>query len=369
MRSDILKCLTPETWHLIPDTSSHCLSAPTVLQYVKLKLKLKLSTRYSLMTLGIFELFLILAILAVFFGWGRMGNLGGSLGKTIRAFKEQVNQDPAEKSQPTGKTQTLPPPQPAPVSPTAKLKRQKKGVREPSMVEIEAGTFLMGTNPQDLEKTDIAWTEDLAGESPAHELELPRYAISRYPITNAEYKVFVEAGGVAPAHWDEAGFDDPLQPVVGLSWYDALAYCRWLSEATGKTYTLPSEAEWEKAARGTEGRIWPWGNRWAEKRCHSGLNGADYPNPVGGYSTVGDSPYGLADVAGNIWEWTRSLNQAYPYHGEDGRENLDSDEARILRGGSWQSEAKQVRCAERSQAQPPAYRDKTIGFRVVQIQD
>ena len=95
--------------------------------------------------------------------------------------------------------------------------------------------------------------------------------------------------------------------MANVSWYDVVTYCRWLSKVTGKPYRLPSEAEWEKAARGSEGWIYPWGNEWDEKLCNSLEGGKGGTSPVGMYSPAGDSPYDCADMAGNVWEWTRSL--------------------------------------------------------------
>jgi len=133
--------------------------------------------------------------------------------------------------------------------------------------------------------------------------------------------------------------------VVNITWHDAVAYCQWLSEATGKPYRLPTEAEWEKAARSSDGRRYPWGNEFDQNKCNTKEAGLGTTTPVGQYSPDGDSPYGCADMAGNVWEWTQSLwgenpyepDFKYPYDPTDGRENLDAGNniLRVMRGGSF----------------------------------
>jgi formylglycine-generating enzyme required for sulfatase activity len=152
-----------------------------------------------------------------------------------------------------------------------------------------------------------------------------------------------------------------------------MAYCRWLTETTGRAYRLPSDAEWEKAARGTEGRIYPWGDEPAdESRCNFDRNVGD-TTPVGMYSPQGDSPYDCVDMAGNVWEWTLSLwgkrlaglDFKYPYNPEDGREDLDAgdDVLRVVRGGSWRHDRDYARCAFRLRDYP-SYRWHSGGFRL-----
>jgi formylglycine-generating enzyme required for sulfatase activity len=151
--------------------------------------------------------------------------------------------------------------------------------------------------------------------------------------------------------------------VVNVTWYDAVAYCRWLSEVTGKPYSLPSEAEWEKAARGTEGWIYPWGNDWDQTRCNSQTNGLGDTAPVGAYAQ-GSSPYDVLDMAGNVWEWTRSLYpRPYPYNAADGRENLDAEGYCRARGGSFVGARHDLRCASRGWFEPDTGA-RNLGFRV-----
>ena len=221
---------------------------------------------------------------------------------------------------------------------------------EPQLVRIPAGPFLMGSSERQVQQAfaaglDEEWTK---AEGPQHTVELPEYAIGKYPLTNAEYQAFVrESGHKPPRHWDGQDYPEELggHPVVNISWEDALAYCRWLSDQTGRNYRLPTEAEWEKAARGTDGRLYPWGDEPPDKtRCNHGRH-VGHTTPVGQYSPRGDSPYGCADMAGNVWEWTQSLYVDYPYEASDGREDLEASGRRVRRGGSFVDDGKVVRCA------------------------
>ena len=233
---------------------------------------------------------------------------------------------------------------------------------EPEMIPIPAGEFLMGSDPSRDEHAEN-------NEQPQDTLYLPDYYIANTPVTNAQYAAFVHATRHdLPKHWRHGkpprGEED--HPVAFVTWYDAVAYCRWLSKVTDKAYRLPSEAEWEKAARGTDGRIYPWGNQPPHVgKCNFGMN-VGSTTPVGRYSPRGDSPYGCADMAGNVWEWTRSLYRYYLYDPGDGRENLGAgrDVARVLRGGNFGCEGWVVRCAYRCWIDP-IYGDKSDGFRVV----
>jgi formylglycine-generating enzyme required for sulfatase activity len=230
---------------------------------------------------------------------------------------------------------------------------------EPEWVEITAGEFWMGEDTE------------------AHQLYLDTFYISLVPITNAQYQLFVQATGhQPPGHWEEGR---PLRgreshPVVRVSWHDALAYCQWLSQVTGKPITLPSEAEWEKAARGVrDRRAYPWGDNFDIIHCNSvGLRLGD-TTPVGIFPT-GASPYGVLDMAGNVGEWTRSLwgkdfdepEFKYPYDATDGRENLEAGKGvyHVLRGGSFHDGGKVVRCTSRLRyLSDLGVRDQ--GFRVI----
>jgi formylglycine-generating enzyme required for sulfatase activity len=220
-------------------------------------------------------------------------------------------------------------------------------------------------------------------EQPQHEVVLPEYRIGKYPLTVGEYRLFVQGGGYRhKCFWTEAGWawreaegvtqpawwldarwssDDRL-PVVGVSWYEALAYCRWLGNTTGCGYRLPTEPEWEKAARGTDGRLYPWGDDFAASRCNSRASGLGRTMSVGCYDPAGDSPYGCAEMAGNASQWTNSKFWAYPYQEQDGRNEVAGDAERVIRGGSWFKPILRARSAARG-VNVPSFRDTDVGFR------
>jgi formylglycine-generating enzyme required for sulfatase activity len=187
-------------------------------------------------------------------------------------------------------------------------------------VYIPPGEFLMGLS-----------LYPGGNEYPQHTVYLGGFWISKYPITNAQYRKGVDAGACEkPEKRDWYRKPEYANcPVVYVTWRDAQNYARW---AGGR---LPTEAEWEKAARGTDGRTYPWGDFWDPRRCNTKDGGPGKPSPVGKYSPAGDSPYGVSDMAGNVWEWTSSLRWPYPYNPNDGREDPYSQEARVARGGAW----------------------------------
>jgi formylglycine-generating enzyme required for sulfatase activity len=213
---------------------------------------------------------------------------------------------------------------------------------EPEMTLIPAGEFLMGSDPSaDRHATDA--------EQPQHTLYLLDYYLAKTPVTNIQYAAFVQATSYEPpGHWvsDEPPRGKEDHPVVNVSWRDAVVYCRWLSRVTGKPYRLPSEAEWEKGARGSDGRIYPWGNKWDTERCNSKEGDQRDTTPVGAYPQ-GASPYDLLDMAGNVCEWTRSALLDYPYDPKDGREDLEAEDPTVLRGGAFFFSLEIVRCAAR----------------------
>jgi formylglycine-generating enzyme required for sulfatase activity len=248
--------------------------------------------------------------------------------------------------------------------------------------EIPAGPFLMGSS----EARDADAYHD---EKPQHRVELPSYRIGLYPVTNAQYRLFVEGDGyehsrywieegwvwrsengiVAPEFWDEPMWNSPNRPVVGVSWYEVLAFANWLTAQLEMPVQLPTEAEWEKAARGDDGRIYPWGNAWDPERANTQETGIGQTSPVG-ICPAGASPYGCLDMSGNVWEWVLSLwgqqdarpDFGYPYDPSDGREDPNTKGKRIIRGGSWASSLSKARIAFRSMADPEI-RNRFIGFR------
>jgi formylglycine-generating enzyme required for sulfatase activity len=243
-------------------------------------------------------------------------------------------------------------------------------------VYVPGGAFTMGSKPEVTASLCATFSDpdvklqQLAPESPEHQVQVSDFYISRYPVTNAEYQLFINQTGrdlhaqddtfSNRYNWDfvtrtfPAGQDN--YPVVMVSWRDALAYC----ESIGGR--LPTEAEWEKAARGEDGRQWPWGD-WQPDHCNCGQASLDI-GPVGGFSPAGDSPYGVSDMAGNVWDWCSSLFRNYPYKAGDGREDLNAGGMRVIRGGAAGPSALKARCAFRQGNKAEDF-GFSIGFRVV----
>lgn len=239
---------------------------------------------------------------------------------------------------------------------------------EPETILVPAGSFLMGNLPGD---------SIPAEETPQHEVNLPAFRIGQYPITNAQYAEFIkrEKQQEPPKKtgWflREPPADKLDHPVTGVSWSDAQVYCHWLSGQTGRTYRLPSEAEWEKAARGVDGRLYPWGNEWSSGRCNFA---SDDTTAVNTYPE-GVSPYGCYDMLGNVQEWTSTLWGSdpkenafpYPYRSTDGREETKPAHLyrvyRIYRGSSFRDEAVKLRCSARGNSDPES-KIRWRGFRV-----
>jgi len=293
-----------------------------------------------------------------------------------------------------------------------------RGQPEPrhGFIEIPPGPFVMGSQKGD----EDAWEDEFG--NPA-QLNIPyRYWIARYPVTVAQYAAFLAAGGGAEdapwwtetgrawrrGEWDSQVTEDwlkdwlkqrpraeravpmwwhyqesyPNRPVMGVSWFEAAAYCRWLdaqlrayvpgtSEVpgtwvipSGYCVRLPTEAEWEKAARAGDARRFPWGDAaWDENR-------ANIERKVGHASAVcsfpaGATPGGIHDLSGNVWEWTASLYRPYPYRADDGRNAPEAEGPRVVRGGSWNFSRRLARCAVRSGLAPDYFFLTRLGFRVV----
>ncbi len=260
------------------------------------------------------------------------------------------------------------------------LRKMLTKVKPPELILIPEGDFIMGTSDDQI-RTLVIQEEDWALEwyekdlfqieQPQHIVHLPAYEIARFPVTNLEYHQFVwETGHRVPRGW--IGFHYPESaanhPVVGISLNDALAYCQWLTERckgqiSGGAFRLPTEAEWERAARGSDDRLYPWGNGFDPWRCNTAESGKRNTTAVGEYSPGGDSPWGVADMAGNVWEWTGSLLKPYPYRSQDGREDVKSKGEFAIRGGAWYYSHRLARCSAREGALPD-FVSPALGFRL-----
>jgi formylglycine-generating enzyme required for sulfatase activity len=223
---------------------------------------------------------------------------------------------------------------------TQKLQRaivNPKDAKE--MILIPAGDFLMGS-------------DDDKNASPTHKVYVDSFYIARHPVTNTEYGKFVNGiGHPYPQHWKDG--EIPLgkenHPVVYVTWEDAVTYAKWAE------CRLPTEVEWEKAARGVDGRRYPWGNEFDVNKCNVKESEIGDTSIVGKYSPQGDSPYGVADMLGNVAEWCSSRwgrgfakpRFRYPYLANDGRENSDAGDRRIIRGQSWSNVMALTACSNR----------------------
>ncbi len=272
---------------------------------------------------------------------------------------------------------------------TGRLASGERGVGLPGMVLVPAGLFIMGSPIGDKLR--------LSDEPEQFERNLDYdYKISKYPVTVGQYRAFINADGyhnstywtqagwkwreqrIEPDYWGEDKWtsDDNL-PIVGVSWYEAYAYTRWLAEVTGHDYKLPSETEWEKAARGglqlpkngkgswrknpNTARIWPWGNKQPDEQLLNFKRIVARSTPVGKFPQ-GVSPYHVFDMAGNVWEWCRS-KWASPYVTQED-DDPETYAPRVVRGGSWNSVENYVRCAVRLKNHPHKTSEQ-IGFRVI----
>jgi len=222
-------------------------------------------------------------------------------------------------------------------------------VTAPATALIPEGPFRMG---------DDAGRPD---ERPAHRVWVSAFRIALLPVTNAEYASFLAATGHAPPRfWDDALFNAPGQPAVGVSWHDAVAYCEWLSSLSGLPYRLPTEAEREKAARGgLEGKAFPWGDA---PGADGGRFQQDAPRSAGLSAPNG---YGLFDMAYNVHEWCSDRYGERYYHTSPARDPQGpaSGTRRASRGGAWRHQIKVSRCSARSSLDP-GFQYNDYGFRV-----
>jgi formylglycine-generating enzyme required for sulfatase activity len=251
-------------------------------------------------------------------------------------------------------------------------------VFEPQMMKIPAGKFLMGSTKEQAQvvlkesNNDKDWQRYLDWEQPQHSVELSEYFIGKYPITNREYQAFVrDAKYKPPKGWEGDQFpaEKGSHPVVNVSWSDATAYCSWLRGKTGKQYRLPTESEWEKAARGEDGRVYPWGDTFDPRNANTSETQLGDTSDVGKFSPHGDSFYGCSDMAGNVWEWCNDWFDENEYKQKQAKDqkkaqNPQTGSSRILRGGSFGNLHLGSRCANRY-GNNPFNIDWFFGFRVV----
>ncbi len=232
------------------------------------------------------------------------------------------------------------------------LPNPSQSFAELQMVRIPGGWFHMGSEAgQD-------------GERPVHRVWVDSFELAASQVTNAEYAHFLAATGRRrPLHWDDSNFNHPEQPVVAPSWFDAAAYCEWLSRLTGRRYRLPTEAEWERAARGgLEDKLYPWGDALPESLPDYATRWKTGPEPVGRYAPNG---YGLYNIGDNVHEWCADWYSAdyYAISPERNPQGPPEGKRRASRGGSWRHYTKVARCAARSSI-PPEFQYADYGFRV-----
>jgi sulfatase modifying factor 1 len=225
-------------------------------------------------------------------------------------------------------------------------------ISEPQLVTIPAGWFLMGSeNGQD-------------NERPIHRVWIDAFRLAAHQVRNTEYALFLRhAGKLPPPFWRDSNFNHPQQPVVGVSWHDAVAYCAWLTASTSRPYRLPTEAEWERAARGgVEGALFPWGDVPPESLPNYASRWQTGPEPVGQSSP---NAFGLFDICANVHEWCADWYDPnfYAVSPDRNPRGPQSGTRRASRGGSWRHHIKVTRCAARSSI-PPQFQYADYGFRV-----
>jgi formylglycine-generating enzyme required for sulfatase activity len=286
---------------------------------------------------------------------------------------------PPPPKQPAPKPDPTPEPTPEPVAvvePHApRPAAENSQIIKPEMRPIPAGKFTMGCVDG---RDNVEGVATCGGdETPAHEVTLNAFQIAKTETTVAQYMACVDAGACPPPAWKEANASDYYKslgaglsgsdyPIVGVSWDNANAYAKWLSQETGNSYRLPTEAEWEYAARGGADTAYPWGNAIGKGNANCGSECGDkfeYTAPVGSFTANG---YGLSDMNGNVWEWCQDW-YASDYYASSPASNpkgAASGTARVLRGGSWFILAQLVRSARRSYSTQDG-RYSNIGFRLV----
>ena len=201
-------------------------------------------------------------------------------------------------------------------------------------------------------------------ERPVHRVWVDAFILAATQVTNSDYSVFLRATSVSPPpFWNDSNFNGPRQPVTGVSWFEAARYCEWLSSETGHAYRLPTEAEWERAARGgAEGKNFPWGEDPPQSLPDYSKRWQTGPEPVAGYDSNG---FGLYDICENVHEWCNDWYDAnyYAHSQERNPRGPEYGQRKASRGGSWRHHVKVSRCSARSSI-PPEFQYADYGFRV-----
>jgi len=231
-----------------------------------------------------------------------------------------------------------------------------------NMVLIQKGSFQMGSKksmlelkPHDLFNSD---RHTLGPENPAHEVYLDSFFIDKHEVSNAAYTKFIKETGVKkPKGWNNPNFNNPQQPVVGINWKEAVKFCNW----QGKR--LPTEAEWEKAARGKRPVKYPWGNKTPNSSNLNYNEEIKKTSPVGSFEK-GKSDYGVYDLSGNVSEWVNDWHfpEYYLFSPKNNPKGPEKGQYKVIRGGSWRNNAEDVSLVYRN-ATTPRNRSLAIGFR------
>ena len=237
-----------------------------------------------------------------------------------------------------------------------------ESLKASEMLLVPEGPFTMGSSEKDIQwavkqfhSESMDWYRD---ETPAHEVTLPAFEIDKYEVTVSDYLFYMQdTGKPAPREFENSRLNHPQQPVVSIPWQSAKDYCQWAKKR------LPTEAEWEKAARGTDARYYPWGNEPDALNTNIRGKGDNYRNTSpGGKFPEGASPYGVMDMSGNVWEWTEDWYQ--PYAGNKYPNKFYGERFKVIKGGSWDSNLDLARPAVRGKALPDSKKNY-IGFRCV----
>jgi sulfatase modifying factor 1 len=234
----------------------------------------------------------------------------------------------------------------------APIADQPNTPHQPELALIPAGWFLMGSK------------QGQENEQPVHRVWVDDFYLATCQVTNFEYGLFLGGtGNTAPPFWNDPNFNHPEQPVVAVSWFEAMRYCEWLSSLTGRNYRLPTEAEWERACRGdVDGKLYPWGDAPPQSRPHYDKLWITGPEPV---RRSQPNQFGLYEMCENVHEWCSDWFAADYYANSPARnpQGPETGVRRSSRGGSWRHHVKISRCSARSSI-PPEFQYADYGFRL-----